>query len=147
METVERSITIDAPLEKVFEYMDHPPHQAGITPGIAEVRDVERLPNGGSRSEYVYRMFGVRFRGGVEATEYEPGERIVFGLRGGIVGGIRWTFRPRNGKTDVTYAADYTVPVPVVGNFLARLAAGYNGRQIEATLANLKERLEAGSPG
>lgn len=142
MATVERSITIEAPLEEVFDYMDHPPHQVEITPGIIEVENVERLPNGGSRSDWVYKMAGVKFSGSVEAVEYEPNEKLAFDMTGGIEGRIVWTFKERNNGTEVTYHADYTVPVPRLGESLARLAAGYNEREVEATLANLKARLE-----
>lgn len=149
MATVERSVTINAPVEEVFRYMDHPPHQAEITPGIAEVSNVERLPGGGSRSEWTYEMVGVSFRGRVEATEYVPNRRIAFDMRGGVEGKIRWDFRPRDWGTEFTYSADYTVPVPALGGALARLAVGHNEREVEATLANLKERMEGrtGSEG
>lgn len=142
MATVERSITIEAPLREVFEYMDYPPHQAEISPSIVEVENVERLPNGGSRSDWVYKMVGVRLRGSVEAVAYEPNERIVFDMRGSIEGQIRWEFKRRSGKTEVVYHADYTVPVPRLGEPLAKLASGYNEREVESTLANLKARME-----
>lgn len=131
MATIERSIVIEAPLEKVFDYMDYPPHQA------------EMLPNGGSRSDWTYKMFGVKLEGSVEAVEYGPNEKIFFEMTGSIGGRISWTFEERNNAKEVTYHADYALPIPRLGEPLTELAAGYNEREVEATLANLKARMEA----
>jgi uncharacterized protein YndB with AHSA1/START domain len=141
--TVERSIEIDAPVEEVFRYMDHPPHQAEITPSMTEVKNVERLPNGGSRADWTYQIAGVPFRGTVEATEYVPNEKLAFSMTGSLEGTITWTFEPRNGGTRFTYSADYKIPVPALGESLAKLAAGYNEREVESILQNLKELMES----
>ena len=143
MATIERSIDIHAPATQVFEYMDNPMHQPVITPSMSEVRDVERLPNGGTRSHYIYKIAGVPFEGTAEAIEYVPNERIVFQLKGGIDGKIWWLFEPTGAdQSRMTYRTEYTVPVPVLGERLAKMASGYNEREVDTKLANLKAIVE-----
>jgi hypothetical protein len=79
---------IDAPVEEVFAYMDLPENQTEITPSLSTVETVGRLPNGGTRASYTYRMVGIPFDGEVVATEYEPDERVVFEMTGNLEGTI-----------------------------------------------------------
>jgi uncharacterized membrane protein len=143
MAKIERSVIINAPAKQVFEYMDDPLHQPVITPSMAAVKDVERLPNGGTRSHYIYKMAGVPFEGTAEAIEYVPDELIAFQLKGGIDGKIWWMFKPIDAQQSrVTYRTEYTVPVPVLGEPLAKMANGYNEREVGTKLANLKAIME-----
>lgn len=143
MATIERDITINVPPSQVFTYMDDPHHQPQITPSMTKVTDVERLPNGGTRSHYVYKMAGIEFEGTAEAFEYVPEQRIAFNLSGGIEGKIWWIFEPTDtNSTRVIYRTEYTLPVPVLGEPLAKLAAAYNEREVETKLANLKTVME-----
>ncbi|MGF1495596.1 MAG: SRPBCC family protein [Elainellaceae cyanobacterium] len=143
MATIERSIEIKAPVNQVFEYMDDPLHQPQITPSMTAVKDIERLSNGGTRSHYTYKMAGIPLKGTAEAIEYTPNERIVFQLSGGIDGKIWWLFGPVNSNNSrMTYRTEYTVPVPVLGEPLAKLATVFNEREVETKLANLKTVME-----
>ena len=50
-------------MEKVFEYVDDAHNLPEIWPSMVEVSDVERLPNGGNKMRWVYKMAGMRFEG------------------------------------------------------------------------------------
>jgi uncharacterized protein YndB with AHSA1/START domain len=45
---VEKTIAINAPIEKVFAYVDEPANLLEVWPSLVDVKDVERLPSGGS---------------------------------------------------------------------------------------------------
>jgi uncharacterized protein YndB with AHSA1/START domain len=47
MAKLEKSITINAPAEKVFGYINVPTNLPEIWPSMVEAKDVQRLPNGG----------------------------------------------------------------------------------------------------
>jgi len=141
---VEDSISIDAPLETVFDYLDTPENQVEITPSLRASELIERLDNGGSHVRFTYSMAGISLDGEVRATTYAPNEQIQFEMTNGpLEGTITWTFDAANDGTRVTYAADYTVPTPVLQSVAEAFAQRYNQRELQTTLQNLKDRLES----
>lgn len=162
-------VTIDAPIERVFLFMNRPENQARITPALSQVQSLEVLDNGGKRASYVYSMGPIELTGEVRAIEFEPNERIVFEMTGDLSGTIEWTFEPASqtttddeatahdeatdhgenasDRTAVTYSAEYDLPrilsLPVVSAIVDRAVTPYNRRQLEATLSNLKQLVEA----
>lgn len=145
MLTVRDHIDIAAPVEDVFGYMDTPAHQADITPSLTRSVLIERLPNGGSRAEYTYRLLGLSFSGEVHATDYVPNERIIWTMSGALQGTIRWYFEPRadGSQTRFTYAATYALPGPsVLHPVLTPLVRRYNEREVGALLRNLRAQVE-----
>ena len=143
MAKIEKTITIDAPVEKVFGYIDDPTNIPEIWPSMVEIKDVERLPTGGRTFRWVYKMAGMRLVGTSEQVEYIPNRRIVTKTRGGIKSMLTWTFQPEADGTRVTLEAEYTVPVPVLGKLAEALIVKLNEREAELILPNLKAIMEA----
>ena len=108
MATAKNSIKINAPAEKVFEYLT-PENLPGIWPSLVEVKNIIELPNGGYSWDFVYKMAGMRFTGSSENTEVVPNERTVSQTTGGIESKISWLFQPEDDGTNVTFKAEYTV--------------------------------------
>ncbi len=50
---VRHSVSINAPVEKVFEYLDTPENSLALIPQLIEVKDIAALPNGGHRIRFV----------------------------------------------------------------------------------------------
>ena len=143
MAKLERSITINAPVEKVFDYMQIPTNLPEIWPSMVEAKDVERLPNGGNSFRWVYKMAGMHFEGTSVDTEVVANERVVSETRGGIEGDMMWTFELEDPGTKVTSRIEYTVPIPVLGKLAERVVVKMNERESEVLLANLKAVMEA----
>ncbi len=143
MVRVEKSTHIDGPVEDIFRYMDTPENQAEITPSLVESELIERLPNGGSRASWIYKMAGVKLSGEVRATTYAPPARIEFAMTGDLEGRIWWTLEDENSGTRFTYGTEYEIPVPVLQNVAEAFARRYNEREVETLLRNLKDRLES----
>ena len=143
MAKLENSITINAPVEKVFDYMQTPTNLPEIWPSMVEAKDVQRLPNGGTSFRWVYKMAGVRFEGTSEDIEVVANERVVNESKGGIEGRMIWTFEPEDPGTRVTSEIEYTVPIPLLGKLAERVIVKMNERESEVLLANLKIRMEA----
>ena len=142
MLTVREHIDLPVPVDRVFDFMDAPARQARITPSLSTSTLLERLPNGGSRAHYVYRILGLSFSGEVRATDYVPGERIVWSMTGDLQGTLRWYFEPTDGGSRLTYAATYEVPGPRLLRPLARpLIRRYNEREVHALLRNLEAQV------
>lgn len=145
MLTVRDHIDVAASVEDVFAYMDAPEHQPDITPSLTRSELVERLPNGGTRAAYTYRILGLPLSGEVRATDYVPNERIIWTMSGGLTGTIRWYFESRDdaSKTRFTYAATYALPGPsVIRPVLAPLVRRYNEREVGTLLQNLRAQVE-----
>jgi uncharacterized protein YndB with AHSA1/START domain len=143
MAKVEKTITINAPIEKVFGYVEEPTNLPEIWPSLVEAKDVQRLPNGGTSFRWVYKMAGVRFEGTSEDTDYVANQRVVSKTKGGIESTVTWTFQPEAGGTKVTYEAEYTVPIPLLGKLAESFIVKQNEGEAELILANLKDRMEA----
>jgi uncharacterized protein YndB with AHSA1/START domain len=147
MLTVREHIDIDAPVEAVFEYLDTPARQPEFTPSLTRSERLERLPNGGARVAYTYRLLGLSFSGEVRATDYVPNERIVWAMSGDLQGSLRWYLEPRSeARTRFTYAATYAVPGPrFLAPVLTPLVRRYNEREVRTLLQTLRARLERGT--
>ncbi len=143
MAKVERSVVIHAPVEKVFGYAAVPSHLPEFWPSMIEVKDVQPLPSGGHRFRWVYQMAGMRLEGTSDDVEYVPNQRFIQKSKGGIESTIDWTFLSKAGGTRVTFLAEYTVPVPLLGRLAEAVIVKVNEHETEELLANLKTRMEA----
>jgi uncharacterized protein YndB with AHSA1/START domain len=142
MVTVEQTIVIHAPVEKVFGFATVPSHLPEFWPSMVEVKDVQPLPNGGHRFSWVYKMVGMRFDGTSEDVEYAPNQRLVQKSRGGIEATITWTFLSAAEGTQVSFKGEYTVPVPLFGRVAEAVIVKVNEHEAQALLANLKAQME-----
>jgi carbon monoxide dehydrogenase subunit G len=141
MARVERSITVNAPVEKVFAYLDDPMTQLAWLPGMVEVKDVTGK-GVGSHFQWTYKMVGVHFRGRGTVIEHVSDERIVVESKGGIVSTWTWTFEPHDGGTKLNLDIEYTVPVPVLGKLAEALVLKQNEREADLAMANIKAKME-----
>ena len=142
MATVKKSITINAPTEKVFEYIIEPANLLEIWPSMIEAKDIQPLPNGGNKFRWVYKMAGIRFEGTSEITEFVPNQRTVSITKGGVESEIIWEFQSEGEATKVTMKADYTVPIPLIGKLAEAFIVKQNDNEGDTILANLKARME-----
>lgn len=143
MITVEGTKHIQSPVSGVFDYMNEPKNQVEVTPSLSEVKNIERLDNGGIRADYTYKMAGVNFKGQVEAKEFQPNKKINFRMSGAITGNIIWIFNDNDGSTEFTYRAEYEIPNQLLEKLARPFIEQYNEREIEHLLNNLKARLES----
>ncbi len=141
MAKVERSIIINAPVDKVFSYITDPANEMEWLPSITDIRDITGQ-GVGKRYGFTYKMFGLPLKGQSEVLEYTPNQRYVIKSMGGIVSNWTWTFSPEDGGTRVDVLVTYTIPVPVLGKVGERLALGQVEREADYSVANIKARLE-----
>ncbi|MCJ7662314.1 MAG: SRPBCC family protein [Anaerolineales bacterium] len=143
MASIKKSITIDAPVEKIYEFINEPTNLLEVWPSMVEATDIERLPNGGTKFNWKYKMAGMTFNGSSEDIEVIAGERIVSKTKGGIDSTITWIFEGEETKTNLTIETEYTVPVPLLGKLAEKFIVKTNDRETETILKNMKDRLES----
>ena len=142
MTKVEKTITVNAPAEKIYNYVGNPENLTEFWPSLVEVTDVQSLPNGGNSNRWAYKMAGIRLEGTSEDTERVPNERIVSKTKGGVESTQTWVFQPEAGGTKVTFVVEYTVPIPVLGKLAEVIIVKMNDHEVGVLLANLKSRME-----
>ena len=144
MAKVEMGLRIEAPVEKVFGYLEDPATNPEWLPGMVEVRDIVQTEEGvGSHFKWVYKMAGMTFEGESRTTDFVRNERMVVESKGGIASTWTWTFTPDDGRTRLDLVVDYTVPVPVLGRLAEALVLKQNEREANLALVNIKTRMEA----
>lgn len=145
MPKIEKSITIKAPVEKVFEFFIEPMNLLEVWPSLMEVKDVKKSPDGVVISwRWVYKMAGMRFEGISEITEYIPNRRWGMKTKGGGIESTHLhTFQSEAGGTKMTLDIDFTVPIPLLGKLAEGFIVKLNEQEAESFYANLKARMEA----
>ena len=140
MVKLEKEVTIRAPLEKIFSYINEPSNLSEFWPSLIEINNVKSLPNGGYRVRYVYKMAGLRLAGTGEYTQIIPNQFIAIETSGGISSMIAWTFRSMENLTRVTLTIDYKVPIPLLGKLAEAIIVKMNDQEGDLIMANLRAR-------
>jgi len=143
MTKIERSITIDAPVERVFAYLADPMANPEWLPGMVEVKEVHLAEEGvGTTHRWVYKMAGIRFEGENSTTEYLPNQRIVTETKGGIESIWTWVFEPHEAGTKLNLTVEYGVPTGVLRKLTEPFVVRQNRREAVLAMANIKARME-----
>jgi uncharacterized membrane protein len=142
MAKITKSVTINAPVEKVFAFISEPTNLPEIWPSMVEVKDVQPSPAGGYNFDWVYKMAGVRFNGASETTESVTNQCIVTKSTKGIESKFVWTFETKDSGTKLTVETEYSVPVPLLGKLAEAFIVKQNEHEADVLLANLKARME-----
>jgi uncharacterized membrane protein len=144
MAVVETSIEIDAPVEKVFGYLQEAEANVEWLPGMMEVKDIKKTEDYvGTHFRWIYKMAGLRFEGETTVIEHIPNKKVVTQTKGGIHSTWTFTFEPKDGGTKLSIKVDYKVPIPVLGKLAEILVLKQNEREASLALSNIKERMEA----
>ena len=140
MAKVERSITVNAGLDKVFAYISNPANEMEWFTSISDIRDIKGKGVGQTYG-FTYKMSGLSLKGESEVIEYTPNKKYVTKSKGGISSTWTWTFSPDNGGARVNVVVEFSIPVPVLGKVGEKLALGQAEREADLAAANIKAKL------
>ena len=146
MTKIERSITIDRPLEEVFAFTHDPAKDALWQTTLVESEPLAEGPmKTGTKVRETRRFLGKRVEITREITEYEPPTGSSFEtVSGPVPMSGEYKLEPIDGSTKVTAIGEldahgfFKLAEPV----FARMAA----RELESSLAHLKDLLETVDP-
>ena len=141
MAKVERSITINAPVEKVFNYLADPMAQLEWLPSMMDVKDVSGS-GVGQHFRWTYKMAGVLLKGETTVTEHIPNERRVTQSKGGVTSTWIVNLETHDGGTIMGLDIEYTVPIPVIGKIAEKIVLKRNEREADLAMSNIKENME-----
>ncbi len=141
MVKTEKSIVVHAPVEKVFDYLRDPMTNPEWLPGVQEVKGISGEGVGATFC-WVYKMAGLSFEGQSSVLEFVENERFITQSSGGITSTWTWNFTLARDGTRIDMAAEYTVPVPVLGRLAEPLVVKQNDGNLDTTLENIRGQLE-----
>jgi uncharacterized membrane protein len=140
---VEKEVEVNVPIEEVFSYLIEPSNAPEIWPSLVEIKDVQSLPNGGYKYEWVYKMIGMHFDGTGEYTAVVPNRWFIIETKGGVSSKITCTFRSNENDeniTRVTLTIEYKVPVPLLGKLAEAIIVKMNDQEGDLLRVNLGAR-------
>lgn len=144
MVKVSKSVHIDAPVKKVFEYFSEPTNLPEIWPSVVEVHDVQRSGGEVQSWRYAYKMAGMKFNGQTEVVEWTENQRVITDNEGGgLSARIETSYIAERDGTSVAWDIEYTIPGALLGKLAEPFIKNLNEREAETVLANLKDRMEA----
>lgn len=142
MPRIRKSITINAPVEKVFEYISNPENMLEWQSNVTGIRNVTGHGEGQTWT-WDYKMMGLHFTGMAKVTRSRLNFERRVESKGGIEAKWLWEFRPVNGVTQLRWVTDYTIPVPVLGKVGELFILRRNERVARFAMTNIKRRMEA----
>lgn len=142
MTTIDKSIFIDAPVARVFEYVNDPNNMPAVFPSLIEVKKVKTRADDTREFDWVYKMAGIRFEGHAETTELKRNERLVLENEGGIASTFSYRFEPKNNGTQLSLTIKYDLPGKVLKKLAEPILVKLNEREAESLLHNVKTTME-----
>ena len=140
MSKVTKTISIDAPVEKVFLRCDDPNAMPLYVPSVTSVSDVRRSEKRiGDTFTVKYGMLGTHFDEDFTYTEYEKNRRIKARFEGAMEGSMGIALEPQGKSTKATLETEYEVSGGVIGKAVNKLLfERINEKNAERLLENLK---------
>lgn len=137
-----KSVTIDAPVEHVFDYIKDPA-KAWVSMGT-KIHDIKGTPEGvGTTFEWEDRMFGFHVSGTNEIAEFVPNQRVAITSSKGFV--FSFDLKPATEGTTLTVGVDDDPSNWALGAFDA-VATKLTEHDLDVWLTDVKAELETGVP-
>jgi carbon monoxide dehydrogenase subunit G len=144
---VERSITIAAPPERVYDLVMDP---ARLEDWVTIHHHLVDAPNGpleqGSKLTQSLRLAGRRFTVRWTVVENDPCKRVVWEGRGPVASHARVVYGfgsdGDSAKTRFSYTNEYDLPGGALGRVAGRAVARITQKEVEGSLQRLKSLVE-----
>lgn len=148
MSNFSRTVTIDAPVEEVFDAVAHIESFAKAVPHIKDVEFLSDVHEGvGARFKETREMNGRTGSTVLEVTEYEKNERVrLVSDAGGTVWDTIFTTRPTSGGTELALVMEAR-PHTFLARITTPMIKGVVAKGVAADLDAVKDYCEgSGSP-
>lgn len=142
MKSLRQSIWVDAPRDKVFEWVTWSPNLVGVWPTVLKSENYTRDENNFGHQDVTYMMAGMRIKVHTDDIERVENEKIVAYSKTGIESTITWSFHDQDNGTLIVFYVEYKIPVPVVGPFAESIVVAVNQTDATIMLKNVKRKLE-----
>ena len=143
MSEIHKSVTIDAPAEKVYEFVDNPENFSKYVPNVERVVDIKRSEGRlGDSFRAIYKVMGVTFDEKFTVTEHQPPHKAASRFEGGMKGTFDWSFEPQGQQTKTTVDVRYELAGGALGKAIdALVLERTNEKTIGDMLQNMRRIL------
>ena len=148
---IHATVTIEAPVEKVLEFVDDPENLAKCAPMVERVVEVGRSGRRvGNSFRVIYRVLGIPFNEEFRVIGFEPPRRhtphrrfqIWQTFHGRVRGTLTWTLEAEGNQTYANLDAAYQLMGGVFGRALDTLLVERGvQRDVDQMLENMKRQL------
>ena len=146
MTTVNNEIVINAPLEKIFNFVVKPSNLPQIWPNLVEIKDEQLSPDGRYTTRWTYKMNEIPFHGFALVTELAPNSYFTGKTWGAINSIVTWRFYTKDSKTRITVTTDYQVSLRVLKLLPKVFISKMIEQETNLVLGNLREFLGKTNP-
>jgi len=142
---IQRSIRIEAPVEKVFEYASNYKKWPEFFEGVSDVKPLSKTFRGnGAKFIYKVKALGMKVTVGTELQQFKENEGWNGKSFKGLEHQTQWIFKKSNGHTEFTFIQRHKLPLYLGGKFIDKMFAEPAWiKIIENSLQNLKRIMEA----
>jgi carbon monoxide dehydrogenase subunit G len=143
MTTITQSVTVNRPVDEVWNFISNFENTPRWSQGVLEARQTSDGPLGvGSTLQMVVKAFGRRRTADYLVTEYEPNHGFAFEVTSGpMTSRARYSVEPAGAGTRLTASGE--AEATGLYKLLAPLLVRTVRRHSEADLAKMKRILEA----
>ncbi len=144
MAVIARSIEINAPLEKVFDFVSSPDNWTRYVTSLIAVDNVSDMPiRPGTTFDWTYRMLGTDFRGQGKVLEYEENKKFTMRMEGAFPITETYLFDGDQQKTTLTVQIEYELPGKLLGVLADKVVVEkLNVREADTVLDKVKTLCE-----
>jgi uncharacterized membrane protein len=141
MAEIHKSVSINAPAERVFDLIDDPGAIPSYTPNVERVEDVQQSEHRiGDTFRVIYKAVGATFKETFTVTEYERPTRLASRFENGMKGTFVYQVTPQGEQTTLTVDVQYQLPAGALGKAVdSLLLERTNETTIEKQLDNLRQ--------
>jgi carbon monoxide dehydrogenase subunit G len=143
MSEIHKSLIIDAPSEKVYEFVDNPDNFSKYVPNVERVVDIKRSEGRiGDSFRVIYKVMGVTFDEKFTVTEHQPPRKAGSRFEGGMTGTFDWSFEPEGQQTKTSVDVRYELAGGALGKAIdALVLERTNEKTIGDMLQNMRRIL------
>ncbi|RMG70080.1 MAG: hypothetical protein D6710_07710 [Nitrospirae bacterium] len=146
MAVITRSVEVNAPLEKVFDFVASPENWTRYVTSLIAVENVSDIPiKAGTTFDWTYRMLGMDFKGKGKVLEYEKNSRFKMVMEGQFPITETYLFDGDDKKTKLTVQIEYELPGKLLGVLADRVVVEkLNVKEADTVLDKVKTLCEEG---
>ena len=142
MAAINRQITINTTLERVFNFLLRPSNLPQVWSSLVRIERELPLTNGGYNFDWEYNMGGIFLSGSGKYANIVPNSWIVVKTKGAIDCTITWTLRNGGRSTRLFLTIDYRIPIPVLCWIAEKTIIKMNESEADLLMANIQKKLE-----
>lgn len=144
--SVNESVRIHAPVEKVFAYVTNPENWTKYVTSLVNIGNLSSgTPEAGTTFEWTYRMLGINFNGAGKISVFRKNRAFGMEMRGAFPVEESFRFEKDDHGMVLTVDIAYEVPGKVLGIIANRLVVEkVNRKEAQAVLRKIKAICEAG---